>query len=83
MSDTPTPGPWAVYEEDCVFGADGFPIAACDGKADITRPHTECVANARLIARAVNCHADLLAAYNMLAAAIEKIEKAEATPNPP
>jgi hypothetical protein len=62
MMSEHTLGPWYVLEGDCVFGADGFPVASCDGKADIQRPRDECEANAAFSALAVNSHNDLLEA---------------------
>ena len=52
-----TPGPWEL-DEACVLGPDRKTITECYTPA---RSDAESLANARLIVRAVNCHADLLA----------------------
>ena len=76
MSGTkPTPGPWqiddvtALGREITIYGPPGIGAhAICEIGAHIMRDRREeKQANARLIVRAVNCHADLVAALAPLA----------------
>ena len=81
MSGTkPTPGPWELR---------GFKIYVpgtekCIAEARIAwKSSAETAANARLIVRAVNCHADLVAALEALVADVLEYERINnLAPNP-
>lgn len=71
MQAAHTPTPWVNQSDRTIIGGDGYTVATVDQAyafaanwtgAEIERPEIEAAANAAIIIRAVNAHAELLAA---------------------